>query len=186
MRTAAEIAERKQEQIMLMGPILYNLKTELLNPLVEGIYSILAENNLLPPPPKEIVGMPVKIEYISVLAQAERMLGVNQMNQAIGFVSGMNQIAPGVAQRVARVYDLDEMAREAAEMIGVPARVIKDQAVVAQEDAEAARQQALMQNVQAAEPLSKAAKNMSDSKTTDEKGGQTALGKMLAASGIRT
>lgn len=187
MRTAAEIQERKQEQIMLMGPILYNLKTELLNPLVEGIYYNLNDNRLLPPPPKEIMGMPVKIEYISILAQAERALGVQTMSQAIGFVAGMNQITPGIAEKVARVYDLDEMAREAAEMIGVPARTIKDPAVVAAEDKAAAQQAQAQMMAASAEPLTKAAKNLSDSNTADpETGKPTGLGQMLAANGVGT
>ena len=184
MRTAAEIQERKQEQIMLMGPILYNLKTELLNPLVSGIYSMLAENHLLPPPPKQIKGMPVKIEYISVLAQAEKMVGVNQINAVIGFVASMNQIAPGLAQTSARVLDLDECVREVSQMVGIPARLVKDQAQVAQEDQAAAQQQKMAAAAAQAEPLSKAAKNLSDSSTHDESGQPTGLGQMLAANGV--
>lgn len=186
MRTAAEIQERKQEQIMLMGPILYNLKTELLNPLIEGIYFILSDNRLLPPPPQEIVGLPVKIEYISVLAQAERAVGVNQINSIIGFVASMNQIAPGTAAQAAQVLDLDEAVREASEMIGIPARLINDPAKVNQIRQAAAKQAALQQAAASAEPLTKAAKNLSDSSTHGENGQPTALGQMLAANGVGT
>lgn len=184
MRTAAEIQERKQEQIMLMGPILYNLKTELLNPLVSGIYSMLADNKLLPPAPKEISGLPIKIEYVSVLAQAEKMVGVSQINNVIGFVASMNQIAPGMAQSAARVLDLDEAVREVAGMIGIPAKLVKDPALVAQEDAQAAKQQQMQQMAANAQPLTQAAKNLSDSQTHDENGQPTGLGQVLAANGI--
>jgi hypothetical protein len=187
MRTAAEISERKQEQIMLMGPILYNLKVELLNPLIEGIYTIALKNNLLPPPPKEIAGMPVKIEYISVLAQAERALGVTQISNVIGFVASFNQLGVGMGQHAARVLDLDEAVREASEMIGIPARLIKDPAVVAQEDAAAAKQAQMQQMAMSAEPMSKAAKNLGDANTTDPASGKpTALGQMLKANGVGT
>ena len=39
--TAQEVAERQQEKIMMMGPILYRLQTEFLDPLVFSCYLAL-------------------------------------------------------------------------------------------------------------------------------------------------
>lgn len=182
-RTAAEIAERKQEQIMMMGPILYNLKTELLNPLITGIYQDLADNKLLPPAPKSISGKAIKIEYVSILAQAEKMVGVDQMTKIIGFVSAFNQISPGMAAKACMVLDIQEMTRAAAEDIGVAARVILDPAKVAMLQKQQDQQMQAQQAAASAEPMSKAAKNLSDSSTTGEDGQPTGLGQFLTANG---
>ena len=184
-RTATEIQARKQEQIMLMGPVLYRLKKELIQPLIEGIYNELSDNMMLPPAPQEISGMPIKIEYISVLAQAERAAGVNQISEIVGYIASLNEISPEAATDAARVIDWQESVREAAEDVGIPARLIKDQATVQQEEEVAMKQQQAMQAVAAAEPVTKSIKNMSDSGTEDANGKPNALAQFMAANGVK-
>ena len=51
--TAAEVAERRQEKMLLLGPILQRLKTELLDPLIERTYFILLRQGEIPQAPEE-------------------------------------------------------------------------------------------------------------------------------------
>ena len=49
--TAREVAAREQERIMLMGPILNQLDEEMLSKVIELVFDIMLDNNLLPEPP---------------------------------------------------------------------------------------------------------------------------------------
>jgi hypothetical protein len=49
--TAREIDERREEKMLMLGPVLERLHDELLHPLVERVFNIMARNDQLPPPP---------------------------------------------------------------------------------------------------------------------------------------
>lgn len=159
--TATEVAERQQEKIMMMGPVLYKLQEELLDPTMELIFSILTELGMIPPPPPQIQNMPIKIKYVSILAQAQQALGVEQINRVVGFVAAGAQFAPQMLD----VIDWDEAVREVAEMEGTNAKLLLEPAKVdAVRQAKAAQQQALMMEpmANAADKGTKAVKNLSE------------------------
>ena len=68
--TATEVAERTQEKMMMLGPVLERLKNELLDPLIERTFNICQRAGILPPPPDEIQGRDINVSYISMIAQA--------------------------------------------------------------------------------------------------------------------
>jgi hypothetical protein len=118
---------------------------------------------LLPPPPEEMQGMRLEVEYVSILAQAQKAIGVNSISRVIGFIGGVTPIKPDAID----VIDVDEAIREIAILEGIPAKLIAEKQVIAKIRAD--RQQALQtqQNLAAAETLSKSAKNAADAKTTE-------------------
>lgn len=124
--TATEVAERQQEKIMMMGPVLYRLQEELLDPTMELVYGIMLDNNLLPPPPEAIAGMNIRVKYVSILAQAQEALGVEQINRVVGFVSQVSQAFPDALD----IIDIQETVREVASLEGIPAKLIRDKATV--------------------------------------------------------
>jgi len=148
--TATEVAERKQEQIMMMGPVLYRIQEELLDPTMELIFSLMGEMGLIPEPPEEIEGMNVKVKYVSILAQAQQALGVEQINRVIGFVGNVAQIFPEALDNV----DIDEAVREIANFEGTSAKLIRNKTDV-QEIREQKAQQAQMAQMAAMMPAVK-------------------------------
>jgi len=161
--TATEVAERQQEKIMMMGPVLERLQNEMLDPFLDRLFNILDRNMLLPPPPEEMQGMKLEVEYISILAQAQKAIGVNSISRVIGFIGGISPIKPDVAD----VYDLDEAVREVALLEGTPAKLVVARKVVEKIRADRAQALQTQQNLAAMETMSKSAKNAADAKTTE-------------------
>lgn len=177
--TATEVAERQQEKIMMMGPVLYRLQEELLDPTMELIYGIMLDNGLIPPPPEEVAGMALRVKYVSILAQAQQALGVEQINRVVGFVMNAAPVFP----RAANVIDIEEAVREVANLEGISARLVRDKATIAAIDEQQQEQELMAAQAQQAgavagiaESASKTTKNLSDSK--DDKG-SSALDKLV-------
>lgn len=124
--TATEVAERQQEKIMMLGPALHRLDEEMLTPTLELVYGILEDNMLIPPPPEGIQGLPIKIEFVSMLAQAQKALGITQIERVIGFVANVSPISPSIVDNI----NMDEAIREVARLEGSPAKIIFDRNVV--------------------------------------------------------
>jgi len=108
--TATEVAERQQEKIMMMGPILHRLDEEMLTPTLELVFYYMSEAGLIPPPPQGLQGE-LKIQYISILAQAQRSLGTTQIERVVGHIEMAMQADPSIID----VYDFDESLRQIAE-----------------------------------------------------------------------
>jgi hypothetical protein len=169
VRTATEIAVRKEEKMLMLGPVLERLNDELLDPLIDRTFSLMLEQSApiwaglmpgrpaLPPPPKELAGMDLRVEYTSILAQAQKALGVSSIERTVGFAGNL----AGLNSEVLDKLDMDQAVDEYAAMIGVPPTMLRsdDQiAQIRQQRAEAQAQQAqaeqLSQSIQGAKLLS--------------------------------
>jgi hypothetical protein len=58
--TATEVAERHQEKLMVLGPVLQRLNSELLDKIIEITFHIMLDNGLIPEPPQSIQGKEIK------------------------------------------------------------------------------------------------------------------------------
>ncbi|MCC4260789.1 MAG: portal protein [Pseudomonadota bacterium] len=169
VRTATEIAVRKEEKMLMLGPVLERLNDELLDPLIDRTFGLMLEQSApiwaglmpgrpaLPPPPKELAGMDLRVEYTSILAQAQKALGVSSIERTVGFAGNLAGLNPEVLDKL----DMDQAVDEYAAMIGVPPTMLRsdDQiAQIRQQRAEAQAQQAqaeqLSQSIQGAKLLS--------------------------------
>lgn len=148
--TATEIAERHEEKMLMLGPVLERLHFELLEPLVDMAFTRLESVGALPPPPPELEGVDLDIEFVSVLAQAQRAVAAAGSDRLLGTVGSLAQLRPDVVDKI----DLDQVVDEYAEMFGVNPRIIVSDDKVA--EIRAARQQA-QQVQQAAAALPAAA-----------------------------
>lgn len=119
--TAAEIFSRNEEKMRLLGPVLERLQGELLDPLIDRSFSIMLRKGLLPEPPRELQGMKIDVEYISILAQAQKMIGKASIENTMTFAASIAPVFPGVVDLV----DSDEAMREYADMNGAPAKMIR-------------------------------------------------------------
>jgi len=153
--TATEVAERHEEKMLMMGPVLERLNNELLLPLIETTFTHMAEMGALPPAPQELAGMDLSVEFISMLAQAQRAIGTNTVDRFVGSLGTVAQMKPDVLDK----FDSDAWADVYSDMLGVDPKLViaNDQvALVRQKRAEA---QAAQQQLQATEQASNAARN---------------------------
>lgn len=162
--TATEVAERHEEKLLALGPVLESLNTELLNPLIERTYGIMNAAEILPPPPEELQGTDLKIEYISVLAQAQQQVGLAAIERFAGYVGNLSNLYPEVRNK----FDALESVDEIGNMLGVPQKLIKpDQQVQQELEAQAQQEQAQQALVTGAQ-VAESAKTLSEAKTADQ------------------
>lgn len=151
--TATEVAERHEEKLLLLGPVIERLHTELLEPLVLSTFTRMVEADITPPVPEQLSGQPLEVEFISTLAQAQRAVGVNSIDRLIGHIGVLANAKPEVVDN----YDTDASVERYADMLGVDPDLIvpgEQVALVRQERAKA------QQAAQAAELADKAASAM--------------------------
>jgi hypothetical protein len=165
--TATEVAERHEEKLIMLGPVLERLHNELLAPLVDTTFTRMVQAGIVPPAPQELQGMDLNIEFVSMLAQAQRAIGTNAVDRFVGNLGAIAQMKPDILDK----FDQDEWADVYADMLGIdPALIIadKDVALIRQ-----ARAQAMAAKEQAAvmQQQSQTVKNMAQSPT----GGDNAL-----------
>jgi hypothetical protein len=118
--TAREIVERHEEKLLMLGPVLERLESELLDPLIDRTFNIMMRMGVLPTPPEELQGQDIKVEYISMLAQAQKMVGTTAIEQTVAFVGNLAAAKPDVLDKL----DADEAVDAYAEALGVPPKVI--------------------------------------------------------------
>ncbi|HEM8060116.1 TPA: phage tail protein [Klebsiella aerogenes] len=157
------VIEMKEEKLLMLGPVLERLNDECLNPLIDRTFSIMARKNLLPPPPDVLQGMPLKIEYISVMAQAQKSIGLSSLSSTVGFIGQLAQVKPEALDKL----DTDQAIDAFAEMSGVSPTVIVPQEQVNQIREERAQQQKQQQAMAMGMAAAQSAKTLSEAQTAD-------------------
>jgi hypothetical protein len=176
--TATEVAERHTEKLVMLGPALERLQSELLGPIIDRIFAILDKFNLLPEIPREIEGMELRIEYISTLAQAQKAVGTNAITQFADYVGAIAGIVPDVTDK----FDADESVDQYADMVGVPPKVVRSDDKVIEIRNERIRLQQQQAQLEQAQQAAQSSKLLSDTKL----GQNSALDRIAEASGIPT
>jgi hypothetical protein len=159
--TAREIEERHSEKVLILGPIMERLNDELFDPLIERTFGIMLRKGLVPLIPKELQGQELKIEYTSILAQAQKLIGTANVEKVAEFVGGMAKIDPKAIDK----FDVDEAIDTYAEMHGINPNIIrtKDQIKPFRDMRQKQMQmQQMAQMAKPAEQLAKGAKAMGD------------------------
>lgn len=154
--TAREIEERHEEKLLALGPVLEQLNQDLLDPLIDNTFAFMLRQGLIPPPPEELEGINLKVEYVSIMAQSQKLIGIGAVERFASFASQVGTVVPSVLDKV----DTDEMMDVYADLTGVPPGLLRSDEEVAllREEkaaaAEAARQQEeLLANAKAAKDL---------------------------------
>ncbi|HBY6296008.1 TPA: phage tail protein [Klebsiella pneumoniae] len=157
------VIEMKEEKLLMLGPVLERLNDECLNPLIDRTFSIMARKNLLPPPPDVLQGMPLRIEYISVMAQAQKSIGLSSLSSTVGFIGQLAQAKPEALDKL----NVDQAIDAFAEMSGVSPTVIVPQERVEQVREQRAQQQQQQQMLAMGMAAAQGAKTLSEAQTAD-------------------
>lgn len=147
--TATEIAEKKEEKLLMLGPVLERLHDELLNPLIDITFAKIVKAGILPPPPPELHNVDLSVQFISVLAQAQRAVGLSSLDRLLGTVQAVAGFKPEVMDKI----DSDEVIDRYSDMLGIDPRIIVADdkvALIRKSRADAAKAAAAAQMVQPA------------------------------------
>lgn len=169
--TAEEIRAKKEERLLALGPVLEQLNQDVLDPVIDLSFDFHRRQGKLPPPPPELSGVDLKVEYISVLAQAQKLITIGSVERFTGFASNLIAVRPEVQDKV----DFDQLIDVYADITSVVPSIVRTDEKTA--EIRAQRQQAVQQQQQAEQAVqqSQAVKNLSQSDTE----GQNALTELI-------
>lgn len=146
--TAREIDQHSAEQLSILGPFLHQLDQDQNRPMIEDAFRNMAELGLLPPdPPPELQGVDLKIEYISILHQAQKALRMSGLERYLSFTQSLVQVWPDARHKV----DTDEALEHYADMTGVPPKIVRSEdevEAIRQAEAEMMAKQQQIANMQ--------------------------------------
>jgi len=139
-RNAMELAERKEESLLQLGPALERLEGEELTPTIAGTIHYMREAGLMPQIPEELKDKPAEmtVQYTSILAQAQRAVGVLANERTVAFIGNLAEAKPEALDKL----DVDQAIDDYADRMGASAGIIiSDAKVKEMRDARAKQQQ---------------------------------------------
>ena len=129
----------------------------------------------LPPPPDDLQGEDLKVEYISIVAQAQKLLGVTAIERFVQFAGTVAQIDGSVVDRI----DMDKAVGAYGVALGVPANMLLDDEAVAAIRAERAAAAQAQAQGDAMMKATEGARNLAQAPLTDD----NVMNRLLEASG---
>ena len=118
--TAREIDEKHEEKLLMLGPTLERENDELLDPLVTRVFNIMERRGMIPDAPDILQDQPIKVEYISIMAQAQKMVAMSGLERFSGFIGNMSKAFPETLDKI----NSDNLVDEYADMTGVSPRIL--------------------------------------------------------------
>lgn len=176
-RNELELTKRDLERLQMLGPFIELFETEVAGPLLRRVLKIMLRKGIVDSPPPSMRGIPVKIDFISILRLAQRAAETASMERTFAVAGNLSAAAKaaGVPDPI-RIINLDEALRSYADMVSFPTKVLFTADEVMKADQERAQHAAQQQAMAATLPAVTAAKTLSE---TNIGGGQSALGAMI-------
>lgn len=163
--TAREIAELHEEKLLAMGPVLNRLNYEGFDPMIGRVSRIMeraaANGKLLPPPPQELRNSPISVRYVSILAQAQRLVDVQSIERHATFVTTLGAAFPEALDR----FDYDSAIDSHQEITGAPVSIVVPLAKAQETRAARAKAQQAQQQVELGKQGVETAKQLSETST---------------------
>ena len=145
-RNEQEIAERNGERLLQLGPVLERTQGEFLDLLIGKTFNQMVKADILPPPPEEIAGQPLKVNYVSSLAQAQRAVDTQSIDRLTGYTASL--IEAGLSD--GKKFDGDKAIEEYADLLGTPTKLVRDDSDIEAERAQAQQQEQAAQAMEMA------------------------------------
>lgn len=164
--TATEINSREQEKLLAIGPVLEQLNQDLLDPLIDTTFEYMVKQGKLPPPPEDLQGVPLKVEYVSIMAQAQKLVGISGVERFTSYIGAVAQYD----QRVLEKFNAFEAINIYADMTSVPPNLVVPDDVAKKSIAQkqqAQEQQAQMEQMKMA---AESAQKLSQTNTQEQNG----------------
>lgn len=123
-RNMEEIAKRNEEKLTQLGPVIERVSTEKLMIVIDRVFSLMERGRMLPPAPPALRDAEIKVEFVSILTQMQRLVGIGQIERSVSFIGNLAGAFPEAADKL----DIDETIDEYAQRAGTPSKIIRSTA----------------------------------------------------------
>lgn len=170
--TAVEWDMRKSESMVMLGPVMERIDIEVLAPIIERVFGVMARAGIFPPAPAEIQNKPINIEFVSMLAISQSAASASGIERLLGLAGNLaGVVGPDIMDNIDADYTLDKYSS----LMNNDPRIIRSPGQLQQIRQMRQQQQQQQQQVAMAEQLAKGAKTLSE---TQAGAGQNALERM--------
>lgn len=176
-RNVEEIASRNEEKLTQLGPVIERVSNEKLEVVIDRVFGIMSRGGLLPPVPESLSDKPIKVEFVSILTQMQRMVGIGQIERTAAFVGNLMAAFPDAGDKL----NVDEMIDEYGYRAGAPAKMLVSTEKAGEARAERAKQAQMAQAAAMAPAVQQGADAARLLSETDMGNGQSLLNQMLPA-----
>lgn len=150
-RTATEVNELKEEKLVLLSPLLEQIHTSL-KQIIEWIFFECINVDLLPDIPEAVQGQDLNIEFVSTLAQAQKVKKISAMERFTTFVINLSNAIqdPILSKKINAEKIIDDYADYAninASQIVDSKQVMKMREDIQRQQAQQAQAQQIMNNL---------------------------------------
>src|SRR5262245_5012795 len=173
--SATEIDARRSEAMVMLGPVLERIQYELLDPIIDRTFSVMARAGVIPPPPPEIQGQNIDIEYVSLLLTAQLAAATSGIERTLQLAGGLVGVDPGVMDNL----DLDFAIAKYSTLMNNDPKLIRSPQALQKIREHRAQQQQQAQQAQQAENASKLAAGGKALSETDVGGGQNLMQQIM-------
>lgn len=169
-----EVQERINEKMAMLGPAVGRFMGEVLNPVVIRTIGILSRKGKLPPMPDELWENPqFEIDYVSMLAQAQKRSELSSLLNGLSVVGQMAQYVPETLDKI----DADKTVDKAWDILGAPMVVLRPDKEVDNIRSARAEAQAQAQKMEMINLSADAAKKAAEGDKALAQAGQSNSGK---------
>lgn len=180
--TTLEWDMRRSESLVMLGPVFERIDHEGLTVIHDRVWDIASRATaggapILPPPPPEIAGMNMEIEFTSMLATAQNAAKATSIERVLAMAGNLAGIDPAVVDNI----DFDMALDIYSSLLSNDPRMIRSPDQLAAIREQRQQQQAAQQQAEMAEKLAAGAKTLSE---TQVGGGQNALQMMTGGGGL--
>lgn len=170
--TAVEWDMRKSESLVMLGPVFERIDHEGLEVIVERVWDIASRAGIFAPPPEEIAGKNIDVEFVSMLSLTQSSTEAAGIERLMGMAGNLAAVDPAVMDNI----DIDFVVDKYSTLMNNDPRIIRSPEQLAQIRQMRQQQQEAQQKAEMAEKMAAGAKTLSE---TQVGGGENALQLML-------
>jgi hypothetical protein len=131
--------------------------------LIDRVFAIMLRRGLIPEPPEVLAGSALKVEYTSIMAQAQKSVGLSNIERFLVTIANLMKLS-GSAEMGLKV-DWEQAVDELGIRSGIPPRVVRSDEDVARDKRAAAQAQNEMRQAEVAKLEAGAARDLAQSPT---------------------
>jgi len=150
-RTAFEVNELKEEKLSLLAPLLNQVHGGHKG-VFDWLFELIQDAGICPEPPEELIGREFDVEFISTLTQARQAVKVSGIERIVTYVTNLaSKVDPTLKYKIKFDESIDMYAKLGnvdMSLLRSNEEVNKIREAEAQQQAQIAQQQALMNELQ--------------------------------------
>ena len=161
-KTAYEVAAMQQEKLQVLGPVIEG-EIEQLRLALNRIWSIMKRRGFIDPLPDDLKGVPISIEFTSLLAQAQKAAALSGIERQMSLVGNAAAI---YQQEATNCIDIGVVLETSNQLLGNPESIMRSPAAKALMVAAQTKKQQQVEAMQAAQHGAKTASIGADAANT--------------------